>query len=107
MSFHRSIVRARPKGGSMALWTSLRTKRNSRQGLWGRRRRQFVSPGGNGAGVVDQLVDQQCYEQFSVQPGAGAVVVALGQVAEPGQRLEALEDQLDLPAQAVPFDRGR
>ena len=53
--------------------------------------------------MVDQLVDQQCYEQFSVQPGAGAVVVALGQVAEPGQRLEALEDEFDLPAQAVPF----
>ena len=104
MRFHPSIVRARPQGGSMALRTSLRTKRNSRHGLWGLHRRQLVSPGGSCAGVVDQLVDQQRHQEFAVEPGAGAVVVVLGQMAEPGERLEAPEDRLDLPAQAVPFE---
>ena len=74
-----------------------------RQGL---RRRvcHGASPGGNGAGVAHQLLRQQRHEELAVEPGAGAVVLALGQVAELRQRLEALEDELDLPADAVPVE---
>ncbi len=97
-------MQARGKGGSMSLRSWLRTKRPSRQGPGVRRRRQVVSPGGNGAGVVDGLVGQQGEEELAVEPGAGALGVALGQVAAPGQRFEALEGKLDLPTQAVAFE---
>ena len=75
----------------------------SRQGLRVRRRLHVVSPGGNGLRVAQDFLDQQRHEQFAVQPSLGAVVIVLGQMPEPGQRLEAFEDQLDLPAQAAPF----
>ena len=97
-------MRSRPTGGSMAVLSWLRTKRTSRQGLGVLRRRQFVSPGGKGAGVPDCLVGEQGEEELAVEPGAGALGIALGQVAKPGQRFQALEDKLDLPAQAVAFE---
>ena len=103
MSFHSSIVRARLKAGLMALRTWLSANRNSRQGLWSLWRYQVVSSGGNGAGMTDQLVRQQRHEEFSVEPGAGACVVMLGQVAQLRQGLEAFGDRFDLPSQAVPF----
>ena len=63
--------------------------------------------GGKGRGVAEGLLDQQGRQQFAVQPRLGADGVALRQMAQPGQRLEALEHELHLPAQAVPVQNGR
>ena len=79
----------------------------SRQALRGRRRPQLVSPGGNSAGVADEFLHQQGHEQLPVQPGPGAVLVVLGQMAEFSQRLEALEHQFDLPPRAIPLEHVR
>ncbi len=61
-------------------------------------------PGGNGAGVADQFLDQQCCEQLPVELRPGAFVVVFGQMAQFGEELEALEDKFHLPSGAV---RGR
>ena len=70
-----------------ATWLSMNLK--SRHGLRGRRRRHVVAPGGNRAGVVNQLLDQQRHEELAVEPRLGAVVVVLRQVPQLGQRLES------------------
>ena len=75
--------------------------------LGGRRLCQVVSPGGNGAGVGDQLLGQQSHEELAEEPGLGAFVVVLGQMPELCQRFETLEHQLDLPAGAVPLQHVR
>ena len=79
-------MQASESGGSMA-WFNTNLK--SRHALRGRRGRHVVAPGGNRAGVVEQLLHQQRHEQFPVEPRLGAVVVVLRQVPQLGQRLEA------------------
>ena len=83
-------------------WFSMNWK--SRQALGGRFRLQVVSPGGNGAGVAYEFFHQQGHEQLPVQPSPGALLVMLGQMAQFCERLEALENQFDLPTRAVPLE---
>ena len=71
---------------------------NSRQWL---RRREFESPGRKKMGFGNKPFDEQGSQQFAFYPGPRGIVVALGNVSKPKERLEALEAQLDLPASAV------
>lgn len=49
-----------------------------------------------GAGMTDQLVRRQRHKELAAEPGAGALVIVLGQVSRPRQRLKAFEGQFDL-----------
>jgi hypothetical protein len=64
---------------------------------------QEVAPGGNGAGMVDELFSEQGDKQFSVEPRFGALLIVLGEVAKLGNLFETLKDQFDLPPKAIPL----
>ncbi len=104
MAFQLRIVSLRARFGSIARHTSFRANRKSRHALCVRCSVQVVLPRGNGAGVADQFLDQQCCEQLPVQPRPGAFVVVFRQMAQFGEGLETLEDKLDFPALVI--ERG-
>ena len=62
-----------------------------------------ISPGGNGAGMNDEFLDQQSNQHFAVKPSPGALGIIFGKMAQLGNLFEALENQFDLPAQAIPI----
>ena len=64
---------------------------------------EWISPGGNGAGMSDEFLDQQSNQHFAVEPSPGALGIIFGKMAQLCNLLEALEDQFDLPAKAIPF----
>ena len=87
-------------------WTWRKAKLNSRHGLEMRRVLHDVSPGGNKFRSDNELFSQECNKELPIEPGLCALRVLLGQVTEIGDLLEALEDQFDLPSQAIPFQNG-
>ena len=50
-----------------------------------------------------QFLDQQSNQHFAVEPSPGALGIIFGKMAQLCNLFEALEDQFDLPAQAIPF----
>ena len=104
MAFQLRIVSLRARLGSIARHTWFRTNRKSRHALCVRCSVQVVLPRGNGAGVADRFLDQQCCEQLPVRPRPGAFVVVFRQMAQFGEGLETLEDKLDFPALVI--ERG-
>ena len=105
MSFHSTSTCANGRQGSMARVTWLSMNLNSRHALRGRYRRQVVSPGGNRGGMVDEFFRQQRHQQLAVEPRLGTFGVMFRHMPQLGQRLETLEDQLDLPPDTIPFKK--
>jgi len=58
-------------------------------------------PQGKTTRALDEAFGDKGHKEFSIQPCLGALLILLGEMSQLGQLLEALEDQLDLPAQAV------
>ena len=76
---------------------------NSRHRLEGRVCMEWISPGGNGAGMSEELLDQQSDQHFAIKPSSGTLGIRLRKMAQLGDLFKTLEDQFNLPAQAVPF----
>jgi hypothetical protein len=76
-------------------------KLNSRDGLHGPPRREWVARGGNIAPDADQFLCQERDQQFSIKPSTGTAVVMLGHVPKLGKALQSLKHQLNLPTHAV------
>lgn len=68
------------------------------------RLREEVSPGGNGLSDLSQSLAEQGNDQLAIEPSSATLVVALGNMPDLCDRLEALEGQLYLPAQPVHFE---
>ena len=103
MAFQLRIISLRARFGSIARHTGFTANRKPRHALCVRCSVQMVPPEGNGAGLADQFLDQQRGAQLPVQPRPSAFVVVFGQMAQSGERLEAPENELHLPSDAVPF----
>ena len=56
--------------------------------------------------MSDEFLDQQSDQHFAVKPSSGALGIIFGKMAQLGDLFKALEDQFDLPAQAVPFQES-
>lgn len=76
-------------------------KLNSRDGLYGPRRREWVTRGGNIAPDADQFLCQERDQQFPIKPSTGTAVVMLGHVPQLGEALQSLKHQLNLPTHTV------
>src|SRR5579875_384344 len=61
----------------------------------------IVAPGGKIQTEANELLCQQGHQEFSVEPGAGTLVVVLGQMPHRQKTFEALEDQLNLPSETI------
>jgi hypothetical protein len=74
---------------------------NSRDGLHGPARREWVARGGNIAPDANQFLCQERDKQFPIKPSAGTAIVMLGHVPQLGKALQSLKHQLNLPTHTV------
>ena len=74
---------------------------NSRDGLQGPSRREWVARGGNIAPDADQFLCQERDKQFPIKPSAGTALVMFGNVPEVGKSFQSLKHQLNLPTHTV------
>jgi hypothetical protein len=88
----------------MAVWrasVSTVCKRQRERGVG----EEGEAPGEKGDCGFAQLIEDERGEQFSVQVGLGELWLVGAQAIEFEDALEALEGELDLPAQAVELER--